>query len=85
MVTMLDKFGRVVIPKKVRDDLGLKPGVMLDVREEDRELVLSPQVEQPEVITKDGLLVFTGKVMGNIRDSVKEHRQEHLRKTAAIS
>jgi len=28
METTLDKFGRIVIPKRVRDDLGLKPGAV---------------------------------------------------------
>ena len=32
METTLDRFGRVVIPKQVRDDLGLKPGAVLDSR-----------------------------------------------------
>ncbi len=31
MATKLDKYGRVVLPKDIRDDLDLKPGQVLKV------------------------------------------------------
>ncbi|MBI4710191.1 MAG: AbrB/MazE/SpoVT family DNA-binding domain-containing protein, partial [Nitrospirae bacterium] len=42
METILDKFGRVVIPKEIRDDLGLKPGEVIQVKESGNEVVLKP-------------------------------------------
>ncbi|VAX35517.1 Antitoxin to Toxin 1, PIN domain [hydrothermal vent metagenome] len=84
MVTMLDKFGRILIPKKVRDDLGLKPGMSLDVKEESSALVLTPQFEKPEVILKEGLLVFTGEATEDIENAVGQHRKMYLEKMSAM-
>jgi len=42
--TTIDRFGRVVIPKKVRDDLGLAPKVELEVEEVSNGIVLHPIV-----------------------------------------
>jgi len=38
MGTTLDKFGRVVIPKEIRNGLGLKPGEALQVKRVEDEL-----------------------------------------------
>lgn len=43
----LDRFGRVVIPKSVRDAAGLQPGARLSVVHLDGRIELVP--EQPEV------------------------------------
>lgn len=47
METTLDRFGRVVIPKEIRDILGLKPGELLKVEQSDDEVILKPLREEP--------------------------------------
>ena len=42
METTLDRFGRIVIPKKVRKDFNLKPGAHLKIEETDDTIVLKP-------------------------------------------
>ena len=56
MTVTLDKFGRIVIPKKLRDSLGLKPGAELEltVSESECSLHVSPLSSPPfEIKTTD--------------------------------
>ena len=83
METTLDKFGRIVIPKRVRDDLGLKPGVVLQIEQADQKILMEPVNEGPHVVVKDGVLVFTGSATGDIVGAIQLHRQERLSKVGA--
>ncbi len=83
MQCTLDKFGRVVIPKPVRDELHLTPGTPLSIRERNGELVLKPTWEEPALKSKRGLLVFTGEPTGDLLEAVGTQRRERLRKSAA--
>ncbi len=80
METTLDKFGRVVIPKEIRDGLGLKPGEVLQIEKSDDEVVLKPLREESPLHIKDGVLVFSGTATSNIREAIRIHREERLRK-----
>ena len=42
MRASIDRAGRVVVPKALRDALDLRPGTMLEVTQEDGRLVLEP-------------------------------------------
>lgn len=66
METTLDRFGRVVIRKKIRDRLSLKPGGTLNVDAVGDYIVLRPLGQAPALQTKQGLLVFTGKATGDL-------------------
>ena len=48
METILDRFGRVVIPKKVREDLGLEPGVVLKIKKVDALIVKAAKKSKVE-------------------------------------
>jgi len=80
MEAILDKFGRIVIPKQVRDDLGLSPGSILKIEERDEEIVLKPVAETSTLVLKDGILVFTGEVEGEFDTAVRHDREERSRK-----
>jgi len=78
METKLDKFGRIVIPKRVRDDLGLKPGAVLQIEQADQRIVVEPVNEEPRVVVKNGVLVFSGTATGDIVGAIQVNRQERL-------
>ncbi|MEA2604733.1 MAG: hypothetical protein QOF89_5725 [Acidobacteriota bacterium] len=78
--TTLDKFGRIVIPKQVRDDLGLSPGSVLKIEERDQGIVLKPIPEGSPLLLKDGILVFTGEVEGDLEAALRRDRDERSRK-----
>jgi len=78
METKLDKFGRIVIPKRVRDDLGLKPGAVLQIKQADQRILVEPVNEGPHVVVKNGVLVFSGTATGDIVGAIQVNRQERL-------
>ena len=78
METTLDKFGRIVIPKRVRDDLGLKPGAVLQIEQADQRILMEPVNEEPHVVVKNGVLVFSGAATGDLVGAIQAHRQERL-------
>lgn len=84
MHSTLDKFGRVVIPKPVRDALHLTPGTALSVEGRNGEVVLKPRSEAPALKRKGGLLVFAGQPTGDLLDAVERHRRERLRKASGL-
>jgi len=70
METILDKFGRIVIPKKIREDFNLKPGSPIRIEERKGEILLTPIEEEPTLVEKDGVLVFTGIATDNIENKI---------------
>ena len=48
--TKVSDKGQVVIPKEIRDELGLTSGVVLKVGVEGRRVILEPAEEPPEEI-----------------------------------
>ena len=65
MDVIIDKFGRIVIPKVIRDSLGLKAGSELQVQvtEEEtgeRTIALRPGQDRVALVEEKGLLVHTG-------------------------
>ncbi|MBI2266135.1 MAG: AbrB/MazE/SpoVT family DNA-binding domain-containing protein [Armatimonadetes bacterium] len=79
MKTTVDKFGRVVIPKKIRDRIGLSQGSALSIEERDEEIILRPLAELSPVEVIDGVLVFTGKAVGDMENEIRRHREQRLR------
>ncbi len=54
----IDKAGRIVIPKSLRDRLHLSEGVSLQLKANDEEIVLRPTREEGRLIRKRGIPVF---------------------------
>ncbi len=80
MEATLDKFGRIVIPKQVRDDLGLSPGSVLEIGERAGEIVLKPLIESQALLLDDGILVFTGEMEGDIETALRRDRDERSKR-----
>jgi AbrB family looped-hinge helix DNA binding protein len=80
MEATLDKSGRIVIPKQVRDDLGLSPGSVLEIGERDGEIVLKPLIESQALLLDDGILVFTGEIEGDIETALRRDRDERSKR-----
>jgi AbrB family looped-hinge helix DNA binding protein len=81
METTVDRFGRVLIPKTLRKDIGLEPGVVLHIEKEDGKILLEPLTGEPRLVEKQGVLVFTGAATGDIEAAVKSHREARIAKS----
>lgn len=59
MRMVIDKAGRLVVPKALRQQLHLEPGVELDASIEDGRLVATPVGPAVVLVEEDGRLVAT--------------------------
>ena len=79
METTLDKFGRIVIPKEIRDDFNLKPGSQIRIEEREQTIILKPVAGEPNLHWKDGVLVFSGTPMEDLDKALEKHRSDRLK------
>jgi len=84
MEATLDKFGRILIPKRVRDDLGLSPGAVLKSEERAKEIVLKLVTESSSLVLKEGVLMYTGEVEGDLEAVLRRERDERSRRLAGL-
>ena len=56
-----DAVGRIVVPKALRDALGLKPGVAVDVSRYGSGLQIVPSGRTAQLVEEGGVLVATGQ------------------------
>ena len=62
MVTTIDKFGRVIIPKKFREHIGISFNTSLNISEDGKRIIIEIVQEKEPFIDREGILVFTGKL-----------------------
>jgi AbrB family looped-hinge helix DNA binding protein len=61
MEVTIDQAGRVLLPKPLRDALGLLPGTKVDVSRYGAGLQLIPAGRTARIVEEDGVLVATGE------------------------
>lgn len=59
MQATIDKVGRIVLPKALRDRLGLEPGMVVDVSQYGDGLHVTAGSRTARLVQKDGRLVAT--------------------------
>ena len=86
MTLRIDKAGRVILPKPVRDRMGLREGSALELVETAEGVVLKPVEQSPSMVKIDGLWVYTGKVPHgfDIVQSIRDDREDRIRKLAGL-
>jgi AbrB family looped-hinge helix DNA binding protein len=62
MTLKVDKAGRVILPKPLRDRLGLHAGSDLEIQEIPDGVVLKPAGRRPSLVRKGRFLVHTGEI-----------------------
>jgi AbrB family looped-hinge helix DNA binding protein len=81
----IDKSGRIVLPKRLRERLGLKPGTELEVLDQPGGVLLRPVAERPAMTKIEGLWVHRGVVQqganwDRVIQAMREERIESVLK-----
>ena len=80
MRTTIDAGGRVVIPKAIRERLGLAPGAGVEVVEADGRVEITPAVAPIEVVEVGGRLVARGDGLPVLTDETVRETIERTRR-----
>jgi AbrB family looped-hinge helix DNA binding protein len=62
MHVKIDKAGRIVLPKPMRDRFRLRQGSDLEIEERPEGLLLKPVDQRPSMVQKNGVWVHLGKL-----------------------
>jgi AbrB family looped-hinge helix DNA binding protein len=87
MELSIDKFGRVVIPKKLREHLGVGMSLKVEVKETPDGILLKPVRRQSGLMMKDGILILRGGGDNshiNWDTLVDDEREERIRHIAEV-
>jgi AbrB family looped-hinge helix DNA binding protein len=82
MTLTIDGAGRVVIPKPIRDKLGLQAGSTLELLETSEGVTLIPADQKDPWVRKGRFLVYTGEVPAgwDVVRAIEEEREAQDRK-----
>lgn len=77
MRTTIDPAGRLVIPKEIRREAGLEPGVPLDIRFREGRIEIEPSPLPVKLVRKGKLLVATPEtdIVSLTEDTVEQTRR----------
>jgi AbrB family looped-hinge helix DNA binding protein len=86
MTLKIDKAGRLVLPKPVRDRLGLRAGTSLEIEETAEGVVLRPVQRRASLVIRDGLLIHRGKPAKGFdwNRLLEDGREERMRQLAGL-
>ena len=79
MVTTIDSAGRIVVPKRLRDELGFKPGQELELNAIDGRLEIEHQATPMRLEKRGGRLVAVAE--GEMPTLTAEMVRETLEQT----
>ena len=84
MALKINKAGRVVLPKPVRDRYGLRAGADLEVQETTEGVVPRPVSQRPSLVRAGRFLVHTGRLPKgfDVLQAIDDDREERMRKVA---
>jgi AbrB family looped-hinge helix DNA binding protein len=81
MKLRLDKSGRLVLPKPLRQRLGLRAGSTFEATQAAEGVLLRPITQRPSLVERDGFLVHTGQATRAFdwQELFEDLEQERLR------
>jgi AbrB family looped-hinge helix DNA binding protein len=83
MTLKIDKAGRIVVPKSVRERFGLRAGSELELSENEGQLLLKPVGQRPSLVLRGELLVHLGQPpdgydWNGLVDADRHERMRHV-------
>ncbi len=80
--TKIDDFGRMVTPKKIRDELGIKKDSQISlISKEDEIIIRIDNTDKPFIQDQGGVLVVCSESAGPLEEVIKDNRDERIKKT----
>ena len=74
---LIDRFGRILIPKQTRNRLGLTEGVRLQLEVAGDTSLLRPDLPDGKVVRERGVLVWDGQALHiDVNDLIERTREE---------
>jgi AbrB family looped-hinge helix DNA binding protein len=91
-IVEIDKSGRIVVPKKLRDALHLTPGTRIKVERAGHSLILEPDIGYARLVIENGLPLifptegFAGPSLDNdqVIDLIEQGRLERDRRILGL-
>ncbi len=85
VITTIDRDGRVVVPKPLRDRFNLVAGTQLEIEATAEGLTLRKVGAKPSLVCKKGILVHHGAARANvdIAEFIRAKRKTRSRRTLA--
>jgi len=87
-IVEIDRAGRIVVPKRFRDALRLRPGTRLKLEQAGDQLVLEREYPEPRLEMRDGLLVMVGglpSAVEDVNEMINEQRERRMRFVSGLS
>lgn len=80
MKLRIDKAGRIVVPKPLRERLGFRPDTELEAIEQPEGVLLKRVEQRPSMVKVDGLWVHQGRAApgANWERIVEDVREERI-------
>ncbi len=79
--TKIDNFGRIVIPKKIRDEFGISKSSEIEINTTDNdEIIIKSRTSKPFIEKRDGVLVVCSEPIGSLENILEGDREERIRK-----
>jgi len=88
MDVTIDRAGRIVVPKHVRDALGLQPGDALDLEAAGEQITLRPVRQRMPLRQEHGIWVYrSGKPLpaGVVEETLRTLRRERESRLVSIT
>lgn len=84
MDVTLDRYGRILLPKPLRDRLGLQAGSRLQVVATGEGIALRPVDRDAILALRDGVLVYEGRLLDDGAGLLRDVREERIRRAGGL-
>lgn len=75
----IDEYGRVFIPKQVREQLGINTPAQLSLEIKEGQIIWQPIPQEPESYLEEGVLVVKTEPIENLATIIDELREERIK------